>query len=317
VLLPAPSTLTKGHYDLALLQLAVRNVANYSPPAVALGPDELDDWEILAKLALIAQGLGADADPALADDLAIRTLVDSAVADEHSPVHGRQPADLLAALEPRRGPERILDFMARTGPYGDGFGAPGREGGLTLDLLIAHPHGIDFGPLEPRLPEVLRTPSGMVELAPEPLLADVPRLRAGLDRARNGDQLVLVGRRDLRSNNSWMHNIDVLVKGKPRCTLQVHPVDAGRLGLAPGDVARVSSRTGAVDAPVEVTDAVMAGVVSLPHGWGHNLPGTAMGVASAHAGVNSNLVADEELFDVLSGNAVLNGIPVDVAPVSA
>jgi anaerobic selenocysteine-containing dehydrogenase len=317
VLLPAPSTLTKGHYDLALLQLAVRNVANYSPPAVALGPDELDDWEILAKLALIAQGLGADADPALADDLAIRTLVDSAVADEHSPVHGREPADLLAALEPRRGPERILDFMARTGPYGDGFGAPGREGGLTLDLLIAHPHGIDFGPLEPRLPEVLRTPSGMVELAPEPLLADVPRLRAGLDRARNGDQLVLVGRRDLRSNNSWMHNIDVLVKGKPRCTLQVHPVDAGRLGLAPGDVARVSSRTGAVDAPVEVTDAVMAGVVSLPHGWGHNLPGTAMGVASAHAGVNSNLVADEELFDVLSGNAVLNGIPVDVAPVSA
>ena len=173
VLLPAPSTLTKGHYDLALLQLAVRNVANYSPPVVALGPDELDDWEILAKLALIAQGLGADADPALADDLAIRTLVDSAVADEHSPVHGRQPADLLAALEPRRGPERILDFMARTGPYGDGFGAPGREGGLTLDLLIAHPHGIDFGPLEPRLPEVLRTPSGMVELAPEPLLADV------------------------------------------------------------------------------------------------------------------------------------------------
>jgi len=317
VLLPAPSTLTKGHYDLALLQLAVRNVANYSPPAVALGPDELDDWEILAKLALIAQGLGADADPALADDLAIGTLVDSAVADEHSPVHGREPADLLAALEPRRGPERILDFMARTGPYGDGFGAPGREGGLTLDLLIAHPHGIDFGPLEPRLPEVLRTPSGMVELAPKPLLADVERLREGLDRRRNVDQLVLVGRRDLRSNNSWMHNIDVLVKGKPRCTLQVHPVDAGRLGLAQGDVARVSSRTGAVDAPVEVTDAVMAGVVSLPHGWGHNLPGTAMGVASAHAGVNSNLVADEELFDVLSGNAVLNGIPVDVAPVSS
>ena len=144
-----------------------------------------------------------------------------------------------------------------------------------------------------------------------------PRLRDGLDRARSGDQLVLVGRRDLRSNNSWMHNIDVLVKGKPRCTLQVHPVDADRLGLAPGDVARVSSRTGAVDAPVEVTDAVMAGVVSLPHGWGHNLPGIAMGVASAHAGVNSNLVADEELFDVLSGNAVLNGIPVEVSLVAS
>ena len=311
VVLPSASPLAKSHYDLALLQLAVRNVANFSPPVLPLGPDELDDWVIVSKLALIAQGLGATADPALADDLAIRSLVDSAVADEHSPVHGRSADELLDALAPRTGPERILDFMARTGPYGDGFGAPGREGGLTLDLLLEHPHGIDFGALEPRLPEVLRTPSGRVELAPEVLVADVGRLRGSLDRDRDG--LVLVGRRDLRSNNSWMHNLNVLVKGKARCTLQMHPVDASRLDLTDGADATVTSRAGKVVVPVEVTDAIRPGVVSIPHGWGHDLDGVEMSVARAHAGVNSNLLADEDLFDPVSGNAVLNGIPVSVS----
>jgi anaerobic selenocysteine-containing dehydrogenase len=315
VVLPAPSALAKSHYDLALLQLAIRNVANYSPPVVPLGPDELDDWEILAKLALIAQGMGADADPAVVDDLAIRTLVEHAVADEHSPVHGRNADELLDELAHRRGPERLLDFMARVGPYGDGFGAT--PGGLTLDALIAQPHGIDFGPLEPRIPDVLRTPSGMIELAPEPLLADVARLRAGLPaRAANGT-FVLVGRRDLRSNNSWMHNVNVLVKGKARCTLHVHPDDASRLGVTDGALARVASRVGSVDIPVEVTDGIMSGVVSIPHGWGHSLPGMRMAVAGAHAGVNSNVLCDEELVDALSGNAVLNGIPVTVDAVGA
>ena len=314
VLLPASSPLAKGHYDLALLQLAVRNVANYSPPVLPLAPGEIDDWQVLAKLALIFQGLGRDADPAIVDDLTITTLVQQSVADEHSPIHGRDADEILAELGPRTGPERILDFMARTGPYGDGFGA--REGGLTLDQLLDNPHGIDFGPLEPRVPEVLRTPSGKIELAPEPLIADVARLRDALDRDRNGG-MVLVGRRDLRSNNSWMHNVSVLVKGKPRCTLHVHPDDADRIGLVQGAPARISSRSGAIDAPVDITDAVMPGVVSLPHGWGHDLPGTAMAVATANAGVNSNLVADEECYDPLSGNAVLNGLPVTVEPVPA
>jgi anaerobic selenocysteine-containing dehydrogenase len=314
VLLPAADPLAKGHYDLALLQLAVRNVANYSPPVLPLAAGELEDWHVLAKLALILQGMGRDADPAIVDDLTIGTLVQQSVGDEHSPIHGRDPEEILAALAPRTGPERILDFMARTGPYGDGFGA--REGGLTLDQLLDNPHGIDFGPLEPRVPEVLRTPSGKIELAPEPLIADVERLRDALDRGRNGG-MVLVGRRDLRSNNSWMHNVSVLVKGKPRCTLHVHPDDADRIGLTQGAPARISSRSGAIDAPVDITDAVMPGVVSLPHGWGHDLPGTAMAVAAANAGVNSNLVADEECYDPLSGNAVLNGLPVTVEPVPA
>jgi anaerobic selenocysteine-containing dehydrogenase len=302
VILPPPSPLARGHYDLAFYLFALRNVANYSPPVFPLEAGQPDEWHILAKLALVAQGLGADADPALADEAAIRVLVDRAAADPHGPLHGRDADEVLAELAPRTGPERMLDLMLRVGPYQ-----------LTLDTLLEHPHGVDLGPLEPRLPEVLRTPSGMVELAPEPLVADVARLRAALRRTADGG-LVLIGRRHLRSNNSWMHNIGTLVKGKARCTLQVNPADAARIGLEDGDAARVSSRTGALVAPVELTDAIAPGVVSLPHGWGHDLPGVAMAVAQAHAGVNANLLADDGHYDELSGNAVLNGIPVQVAP---
>jgi anaerobic selenocysteine-containing dehydrogenase len=304
VILPPPSPLARGHYDLAFYLFALRNVANYSPPVFPLEPGQLDEWQILAKLALVAQGLGADADPALADDAAIRFLVERAVADPHGPLHGRDADEVLAELAPRTGPERMLDLMLRVGPYR-----------LTLDTLLEHPHGVDLGPLQPRLPEVLRTPSGMVELAPEPLVADVARLRAALARPAGRDgALVLIGRRHLRSNNSWMHNIGTLVKGRTPCTLQVNPADAARIGLRDGHAARVSSRTGALVAPVELTDAVAPGVVSLPHGWGHDLPGVAMAVAQAHAGVNSNLLADDERYDEPSGNAVLNGIPVQVEP---
>jgi anaerobic selenocysteine-containing dehydrogenase len=304
VILPVPDPLAKSHYDLALLQLGLRNVSNYSPPVFPLTDGELDEWEVLARLALVLQGMGADADPSVVDDLAIRSLIEHAVADETSPVHGRDVDDVLEELAPRSGPERILDFMLRTGPYD-----------LTLDDLIANPHGVDLGPLESRLPDVLRTPSGMIELAPEPIVADLARLEAALDeRTANGDSgFVLVGRRDLRSNNSWMHNLTVLVKGKPRCTLHLHHDDAARLGLETGAVAEVRSRTGSISVPVEVTDAIMPGVVSIPHGWGHDVEGVQLSVAATTAaGVNSNLLADEERFDALSGNAVLNGIPVTI-----
>jgi anaerobic selenocysteine-containing dehydrogenase len=309
VILPPPTALQKSHYDVALLQLALRNVANYSPAVLPLDDGQLDEWKILARLALIAQGMGAASDPAAVDDLVAQTLVGAAVKDETGPVAGRDPAEILAALGDRTGPERLLDLMLRTGPYGDGFGA--NPDGLSLAVLEANPHGVDLGALEPRLPEVLRTPSGTVELAPEPIVADVARLRAGLDAPTDG--MTLIGRRDLRSNNSWMHNVEVLVKGKVRCTLHVHPDDASRLGLADGAPAEVTSRTGKVTVPVEVTDAIRPGVVSIPHGWGHDLDGVALSVARRHAGVNSNLLADEELIDPVSGNAVLNGIPVEVA----
>src|SRR5215211_3475289 len=304
VILPGTEPLEKSHYDLALYQLAARNVANYSPPVLEREEDRPDEWEVLLRLAGIAAGQGPDADVEAFDRMVIETLVRREVADPHSRFPGRDPEEVIAELEPRRGPERVLDFMLRAGPYGDE---------LSLEVLEANPHGVDLGPHRPRIPEVLRTPSGRVELAPEPLLADVERLRRGLGETANG-QLVLIGRRQLRSNNSWMHNLPALVKGKDRCTLHIHPDDAARLGLDDGGRALVSSAAGRIEAPVELTDAIMPGVVSIPHGWGHDAPGVRLRVASDHAGVNSNVLADESQMDPVSGNAVLNGIPVAVEP---
>jgi anaerobic selenocysteine-containing dehydrogenase len=310
VILPAPSALEKEHYDVALLQLAVRNVANWSEPVLDLPDGQLDEWEILARLALIAQGRGASTDPAVVDDFVVGTLVSNAVADEHGPLHGRRADDVLAALAPRTGPARIIDFYVRSGPYGDHFGA--NPDGLTLEALIGAPHGVDLGPLEPRLPDGLRTPTGMIDLAPEPILDDLPRMEAAVRRGDDG--LRLVGRRDLRSNNSWMHNVEVLVKGKPRCVLQVHPSDASSMGLVDGELAKVTSRVGTVIVPVEVTDGIRPGVVSLPHGWGHDLPGVELDVAARYPGVNTNLLTDDLAVDAPTGTAVLNGIPVEVSP---
>lgn len=294
VILPPPSPLQRSHYDLALLQFAVRNVANYSEPVLPLDEGQPDEWEILCRLALIAQGLGPDADIAIIDDLTAQAVARM----------GPDADEVLSAASAggRRGPERLLDMMLRSGPFG-----------ITLDDLIAAPHGVDFGALEPRLPEVLRTPTGKIELAAQPLLNDLPRLEASID-ALAGRQLVLVGRRDLRSNNSWMHNIEVLVKGRQRCTLHVHPDDAVRLGVTDGGPATVKSRVGELIAVVEVTDAIRPGVVSLPHGWGHDHPGTRLRVASARGGVNSNVLTDAAVIDPLSGNAALNAIPVSVVP---
>jgi anaerobic selenocysteine-containing dehydrogenase len=286
VILPAPSPLEKSHYDAALYGFAVRNVANYSAPVFAT--DMPQEWETLLRLAAIAGGAGADADIAALDDMV--------AAD----VAGRE------GVEPdpdRVGPERILDMMLRGGAYG-----------LSLADLEAAPHGIDLGALEPRLPDALKTASGRVELAPEPLVADVDRLHAAMGEHVNGD-MVLIGRRDLRSNNSWMHNLPKLVSGPARCTAHVHPDDAARFGLVDGEPVRVASRVGEVEIPVEVTDEVMPGVVSIPHGWGHGADGVELSVARAHAGTNSNVLTDEDVIEPLSGTAVLNGIPVTLAPV--
>jgi anaerobic selenocysteine-containing dehydrogenase len=181
-------------------------------------------------------------------------------------------------------------MMLRLGPYGDGFGAD--PGGLTLQRLLDAPHGVDLGPPRPRLPEVLRTPSGQVELAPLPLVADTLRLREALDRRADG--LLLIGRRQLRSNNSWMH----LPGGTNRCTLQIHPDDAAGLGLT--DVAVVKGPGGELLIPVEVTDGIRPGVVSIPHGW---------------AEANVNRLNDGSVLDPLSSTSVLNGIPVEVSAV--
>jgi hypothetical protein len=262
------------------------------------------------RLGAVVSGQGADSDLDALDDGVFAMLVGSAVANPASPITGRVPEEIFAATAGVRGPERMLDFLVRTGPYGDGYGAV--PDGLTLERLEQSPHGIDLGPLRPRLPEALCTPTGSVELAPDPLLADVARLRSALSRRANGG-FSLIGRRHVRSNNSWMHNIDVLVKGKERCTLQINTADAARIGVGAGGQVKVSSPAGMLVVPVEISDDIMPGVVSLPHGWGHDLEGSSLTIASVRPGVNSNRLSMGEI-DPVSGNAVLNGIQVEVIP---
>jgi anaerobic selenocysteine-containing dehydrogenase len=318
VILPAPSPMEKPHFDLALYGFAIRDVANWSPAVVDRPAGMLDEWETLVRLVGVATGQGGDADIAQIDAFIAQAMVQQQCADTHSPAAGLDPDAVMGALAPRVGCERIVDLMLRCGPYGEGFpslGAPG-PGTLSLAALEAAPHGVDLGALKPRLPGVLRTPSGLVELAPPALVADVERLAARLaDGPGDPEAMVLVGRRDLRSNNSWMHNLPKLVSGPARCTVWVHPDDAARLGLADGEDARVSARTGSIALPVQVTEDVMRGVVSIPHGWGHDGAGVEMDVARAHAGANSNVLTAELELEPLSGTAVLNGIPVTVAPV--
>ncbi|MFG2462863.1 molybdopterin oxidoreductase family protein [Streptomyces sp. NPDC048523] len=312
VVLPPPPPSQSPHHDFAFNTLAVRNQVRFTRPAVPLEPGRMAETEILARLILAATGMHG-ADPSAVDDLVIGQTLGKAVKDPHSPVHGRGPGELTAELAGDTGPERRLDMMLRLGPYGDGFGV--RPDGLSLTKLLAHPHGIDLGPLRSRLPQPLKTRSGKVELLPRPIADDLPRLREALRHKADG--LVLIGRRHLRSNNSWMHNVPALTGGTNRCTLHIHPEDAERLGLKDGAAVRIKGAGGEVVTETEVTDGVRPGVVSLPHGWGHDRPGTRLGHAAKDPGVNVNQLLDGSLLDPLSGNAVLNGIPVKLAAVAA
>ena len=307
VILPPPPPSQVAHFDVAFAAASVRNNARYSLPALPMADGRPDECEILSRLALIVRGLGPDADPTLIDDEAIAAKLAREVADPNSPVAGRSVDEMTAMLVDGPGYERQLDMLLRLGPFGDAFGA--KPDGLSLQRLKDNPHGIDLGPLMPRIPEVLRTPSGMVELAPEEILADIPRLHASLEKRDEG--FLLIGRRHLRSNNSWLHNLPALAGGTNLCTLQIHPDDAARLGVT--DLAVITGPGGKLEVPVEITDAIRPGVVSLPHGWGHSVPGTRTSVAEQHPGVNVNSLFDDSLLDPLSGNAVLNAVPVEVA----
>lgn len=304
VLLPPPPPSQSAHFDFAFNGFAVRDQVRYTPAAVPLEAGRMDECEIHARLILAASGMHG-APRSAVDELAIDATLAKAVTQPYSPAYGADPKEFAAGLTGTGGAERRLDLMLRLGPYG-----------LTLDELKAHPHGIDLGPLKPRLGEVLRTRTGRIELLPDPIAADLPRLRAALAAVPEPGKLLLVGRRHLRSNNSWLHNTPALNGGSNRCTLQVHPEDAERLRLADGGPARITGAGGELTAEVEVTDAVRAGVVSLPHGWGHDRPGTRMTVAAARPGVNVNQLLDGSLLDPLSGTAVLNGFPVEVAPLA-
>ena len=284
VILPGPAPLARDHFDLVFYQLSVRNVANWSP--AVFESDLPQEWETILRLVGVVLGQGPNADVAAIDDFVAAQAAERA---------GLDPAVAAGRI----GPARLVDIMLRGGPYD-----------ITLADLEAAPHGIDLGPLQPRIPEVLGTPSGKIELAPAAITDDVPRLLASLEEPPR--QFVLIGRRQLSSNNSWMHNLAPLVRGGNKCTAHVHPDDAEKLALADGALAKITSRTGTVTVPIEITDTVRPGVVSIPHGWGHDVAGTRGEVARAHAGVNSNILADELLLDAPSGTAVLNGIPIDV-----
>ena len=199
-------------------------------------------------------------------------------------------------------PERVLDLLLRLGPHD-----------LTLARLRAAPHGVDLGPLQPgRIAGRIATSEGRIDVAPEEFVREARnRLVAEADGEPAGG-LLLIGRRELHSNNSWMHNSPRLVKGPPRCTLLVHPDDAALRLIATGDLVELGSEAGAVTVPVEVTDAMRPGVVSLPHGWGHDRDGIRLRVARAHAGASANDVTSHRHLDTLSGNAAFNGLPVTV-----
>jgi anaerobic selenocysteine-containing dehydrogenase len=279
LILPPPSPLERDHYDLVFHALAVRNTAKYSPALFARPAGTPDEFEVLI---------------GLAERLQKR--------------RGASLAQRLTTSAARRlGANGILGLSLRTGPWGPRFGV---GPGVTLGRLEDKPHGVDLGPLQPRLPQVLETPARRIALAPAPLVADVERARAALQAPANG--LTLIGRRQLRSNNSWLHNAQRLMNGRDRCTLLMHPEDAAARSLESGARVRVRSRVGEVSCPVEVTADIGRGVVSLPHGFGHDREGVRLRIATAHAGASLNDLTDDTRVDALSGNAAFNGVPVEV-----
>jgi len=289
IVLPPRYSLERTHYDLLFHVLAVRNTAKWSEPVIEPPPDTKDDAEILFELAsrLLARRAGV-AGPLV-----------------------RRLASLLNDL----GADGVVDLLLRAGPYGDKF-LPSR-GGMSLDKLRRAPHGVDLGPMVPMGARRIHTKSGKARLAPEKILADIPRLERFLEDAA-GESLVLIGRRHVRNNNSWMQNAPSLVKGPDRSMLFMHPADAERLGIARGTSrVRVRSRVGEVVVSLSLTEDVMPGVVSLPHGYGHAVAAETMRVAASVPGENANAITDDRLLEPLTGTAILNGVPVTVEAVSA
>jgi anaerobic selenocysteine-containing dehydrogenase len=283
IILPPRYSLERPHYDIVFQSLAVRNVVKYSETVMPPAPDTREDWEILYELGMRLGGLHL----------------------------GPKAVDRAARLAWRLGlrisPDRILDLLVRLGPYGDKFVGKG----LNLAKIRQAPHGIDLGPLVPSRKKKIHTSSGLVELAPPLLVADVPRVERWLTEQR-GSGLVLIGRRHLRTNNSWMHNVHSLTKGPDRATLLLHPTDAERFGLTQGQRARITSRVGTVTMPVETTFDIMPGVVSMPHGYGHAPSRDTQRIAGRLPGASINDLTDDSFVEPLTGTAILNGVPVTV-----
>ena len=310
VILPGLSAFEEPHYDVSFPQLSCRNHARYSLPVFPVQPGSQGEWQSLLRIAAMLRGEAGAGEPGF--DLA--AFDDQLLADDLRRLATGVPEPLQAAMRNALGgtpgPERLLDLALRAGPHGDRFGQ--KPGGLSLAALKAAPHGIDLGALQPRLPEILRTPSGKIELWPAPVAAELSAVDAALRDAP--PDLVVVGRRDVRSNNSWMHNLPTLAKGPERCTALLHPADAARHGVQAGDRVRLQGTAGrAIELPVMLSDEMMPGVVSVPHGWGHDQAGARLGVAAQRPGANLNDLLDDQLRDPLSGTSVLNGVPVTLS----
>jgi anaerobic selenocysteine-containing dehydrogenase len=288
LILPPVSTLQRSDIDVVMPLVSVRNHIRYSPAAVPKPQDGREDWEILTELtSRLGNGLGRRAEAAVA----------------------RLPSALTT-------PERMIELAIAFGPHG--ILRRGPRKGLTVAKIKRATHGIDLGPLESRLPAALGTANHRVALAPTVLVAEAARLtelaRERADALSDGYDLILTGRRQLRSNNSWMHNSARLMKGADRCTALLHPDDADARGLNDGDRVRVSSRVGAIELPLEVTDEMRCGVVSIPHGFGHSRPGVGWRLAADKAGASVNDITDPAMFDAITGNAAFNAVPVRVEP---
>jgi anaerobic selenocysteine-containing dehydrogenase len=281
-ILPPTFGLERDHFDLIFHMLAIRNTVKYSLPVFDKPPNARHDWEIFDQLIENIEKIDPTRRPSLAKRLLSRWLT----------------------------PRRSIALGIRLGPRGAGWNPFADK--LTLGRILRHPHGIDLGPLAPCLPARLQTRNARIDLLPKALVADLERLEQA-DTASAGSMLRLIGRRDLRTNNSWMHNSRRMVKGPARCTLLIHPDDAAARALGPGELATVHSRVGEVSLPIEISTDMMPGVVSIPHGWGHHRPGIRLGVAQSHAGVSANDLTDETFLDALCGNAALNGVPVTVS----
>jgi anaerobic selenocysteine-containing dehydrogenase len=302
VILPSPSLLESPHWDVWAWPWCLTSGGHYSAPLYK--PERMEEWRVVTTLGCLCAGMNIE-------DIDLDELDRDYFASMCVQV-GLDPERILP-LAPTPGAERILDLAIRIGPFGDRYGE--RPGGVTLETFKAQPHGIVFGPTQPQMNRVLKTQSGKIELAPEHLVNDIPRLRVAMQESP--PDTVLVSRRHLNSMNSWMHNVEVLVKGPERCTLYIHQRDAQRLGITDGELVRVTTVAGSAEVPAEVTNHIRPGVVSLPHGWGHDRQGSRLGIASRRPGINSNRLNPGALVDEASGNAVVNGVPVTITKLPA
>ncbi|MGB1142285.1 MAG: molybdopterin dinucleotide binding domain-containing protein, partial [Halioglobus sp.] len=305
-ILPSTTQLEHSNYDFLFAAFAQRNFARYSPRVFEPAPDSKHQYELFLELLAQMNGMQVEDLEELMLEGMIGTVLQAPALD------GLDADTVREATAGHRGSERLLDILLRVGPYGDRFDPT--SDGLNLDRVQDSPHGIDLGPLQAGvLPDMLRTEGGKLRLLHPLLEADIHRLEQSL--SEEIPELVLIGRRHIRDMNSWLHNLTNYARGKNRCTLMMHPDDAGSRGIEDGDEVIIASTVGELVVPVEFNEGLMHGVVSLPHGFGHRYTGTRQAVAQAQLpGVSANDLVDDQALDIPSGTSVVNGVPVQVRP---